>query len=175
MMSGFIRCLVTTGRTQRSLSVSLRYSTIPKVGKRGLELQAIRAKVWPKILKNAGYRCELCTKPATEVTLTYQHVFGRNGTGAGLGAWAHVEELGQALCLSCHQKIDRGLAPISQKALRWKAAFAFAITYNLVTDYSQMRDAEFDPLETIRSLVRILERREVTLGASKDHSVTRGG
>jgi hypothetical protein len=53
--------------------------------------------------------------------LEWAHVFGRPGSGFGLGAWANSKELTTKLCRRCHNANDRHTDEALIERLRYAA------------------------------------------------------
>jgi hypothetical protein len=140
----------------------VRFTPLKKKGRHGEEMEVIRRKVFPRVLSRPPARaCEGCN--TVQRTLQWSHVFGRRGTGGGLGDWADIADLTTKLCVAtdgevgCHAKLDRHLDDILAMRLTWAAINRLAKTCKVDLPRMGITPAEFPATDAVRSLIRILE------------------
>jgi hypothetical protein len=160
---------------------AIRRSAFYKRSKTALAIRLLRQ----------GARCELCHRQG--LGLDPEHVFGRVGTGAGLGwPWCDMPELLAGLCRECHDartigkgRPDLGWVWADVESLRWAAVLRFVDRgesegWLTTTEANRAREQERgegqpdgtyvrweDPHDVIRLLVDMAEAhggRDIVLG-----------
>lgn len=120
-----------------------------------------RYRVLPILKARTGSICEGCGWERAR--LDVQHVFGRPGSGACLGAAANRPELLQLLCRPCHNACDRATDLPLRDRLRWVAVDRLCASLGV----SRPADS-VTPVEAVRTLVRELDALGITPDPSRE-------
>ncbi len=123
-------------------------TAIRQRGARTIRWERWHAHSRVKVMWRSKGRCEACEE--SQGPFEWSHLVGRGNNISE--PWCSTPELTAALCIPCHNSIDRNVAPQRLAHLRTDALERLCQTYGL--DYV---DSLLDPLDAIRAVVRTLD------------------